>query len=132
MNEKLLEQKAEECYMAYLESNLGTSPKAIKKLLVTFAEQETKLLSEHILELQKDKGNLIDENKELKILIASLVYEINQIWDINEMNDDLRKHAEKIEREVTLSKMNEDNRMVISALGFAIVPPKPNVDIKKV
>ena len=59
-----LEQRAEECYMAYLESNLGTSPKAIKKLLVTFAEQETKLLSEHIRELQNENGKLIDENKE--------------------------------------------------------------------
>ena len=73
------------------------------------------------------------EVKELKILISSLVYEINQIWDINEMNDDLRECAEKIEREVTLSKMADDNRLVISALGFAIVPPKPTtVDIKGV
>ena len=72
------------------------------------------------------------EEKELKILISSLVYEINQIWDINEMNDDLRKCAEKIEREVTLSKMAEDNRLVISALGFAVVPPKPKLDVKEV
>ena len=72
------------------------------------------------------------EVKELKILISSLVYEINQIWDINEMNDDLRKCAEKIEREVTLSKMAEDNRLVISALGFAVVPPKPKLDVKEV
>ena len=72
------------------------------------------------------------EIKELKILISSLVYEINQICDINEMNDDLRECAEKIEREVTLSKMAEDNRLVISALGFAVVPPKPTADIKGV
>ena len=70
--------------------------------------------------------------KHLKLLVSSLVYEINQIWDINEMNDDLRMCAEKIDREVQLSKMAEDNRMVISALGFAIVPPKPKLDVKEV
>ena len=48
------------------------------------------------------------------------------------MNDDLRKHAEKIEREVTLSKMADDNRIVLSALGFAIVPPKPKADVKEI
>ena len=104
----------------------------VKQAYIAGATEETKLLSEHIRELQNDKGKLIDENKEMKILIASLVYEINQIWDINEMNEDLRKCAEKIEREVTLSKMTDDNRLVISALGFAVVPPKPKVDIKEV
>ena len=82
--------------------------------------------------MQKDKGSLTDEVRKLKILVSSLVYEINQIWDINEMNDDLRRCAEKIDREVQLSKMTEDNRMVISALGFAIVPPKPKLDVKEV
>lgn len=72
------------------------------------------------------------ENKELKILISSLVYEINQIWDISEMNEDLRICAEKIDREVTLSQMAEDNRLVISALGFAVVPPKPKVYVKEI
>lgn len=94
--------------------------------------REVQLLSQHILDLQKDKGKLIDENRELKILISSLVYEINQIWDINEMNDDLRRCAEKIDREVQLSKMAEDNRMVISVLGFAIVPPNPKLDVKEI
>ena len=94
--------------------------------------REVQLLSHHILDLQKDKGKLIDENRELKILISSLVYEINQIWDINEMNDDLRRCAEKIDREVQLSKMAEDNRMVISVLGFAIVPPNPKLDVKEI
>ena len=75
---------------------------------------------------------LKDEVRKLKLLVSSLVYEINQIWDINEMNDDLRMCAEKIDREVQLSKMAEDNRMVISALGFAIVPPKPKLDVKEV
>jgi hypothetical protein len=95
-------------------------------------EKENKALGERCLQLQKDKGNLTDEVKKLKILVSSLVYEINQIWDINEMNDDLRMCAEKIDREVQLSKMAEDNRMVISALGFAIVPPKPKLDVKEV
>lgn len=104
----------------------------MEKLKQDVAERNGKiqLLSQHILDLQKDKGKLIDENRELKILISSLVYEINQIWDINEMNDDLRRCAEKIDREVQLSKMAEDNRMVISALGFAIVPPNPKLDVK--
>jgi len=75
---------------------------------------------------------LKDEVRKLKLLVSSLVYEINQIWDINEMNDDLRMCAEKIDREVQLSKMAEDNRMVISALGFAIVPPKPKLNVKEI
>lgn len=93
---------------------------------------EIKSLGERCNQLQKDKDNLTDKVRELKILVSSLVYEINQIWDINEMNDDLRRCAEKIDREVQLSKMAEDNRMVISALGFAVVPPKPKVDVKEV
>ena len=44
---------------------------------------------------EKDK-----QIEELKILISSLVYEINQLWDINEINEDLRKHVEKIKREI--------------------------------
>ena len=83
------------------------------------------IVTEATKELQK-------ENKELKILISSLVYEINQIWNIDEMNDDLRKHAEKIDREVTLSKMADDNRIVLNALGFVLVPPEPKVDVKEV
>ena len=75
---------------------------------------------------------LKDEVKKLKILVSSLVYEINQIWDIDEMNDDLRRCAEKIDREVQVSKMAEDNRIVISALGFAIVPPNPKLDVKEI
>ena len=82
--------------------------------------------------LEAENAELKDEVRKLKLLVSSLVYEINQIWDINEMNDDLRMCAEKIDREVQLSKMAEDNRMVISALGFAIVPPKPKLDVKEV
>lgn len=88
--------------------------------------------NKRIDELQKKNEELKDEVRKLKLLVSSLVYEINQIWDINEMNDDLRRCAEKIDREVQLSKMAEDNRMVINALGFAIVPPKPKLDVKEV
>lgn len=101
-----------------------------KKNTVLLNQQ--KIDAEQIRALQKQNGELTDEVRKLKILVSSLVYEINQIWDINEMNDDLRRCAEKIDREVQLSKMAEDNRMVISALGFAIVPPKPKLDVKEV
>ena len=83
-------------------------------------------------QLQKENAEQKDEVKKLKLLVSSLVYEINQIWDINEMNEDLRRCAEKIDREVQLSKMAEDDRMVISALGFAIVPPNPKLDVKEI
>lgn len=41
------------------------------------------------------------ENAELKILISSMLYEINALWDISEMNEDVRKHAERIGSEVS-------------------------------
>jgi predicted RNase H-like nuclease (RuvC/YqgF family) len=96
---------------------------------VEFGERQSK---KRIAELEKENAEQKDEVRKLKLLVSSLVYEINQIWDINEMNDDLRRCAEKIDREVQLSKMAEDNRMVISALGFAIVPPKPKLDVKEI
>lgn len=95
-------------------------------------EKQIQIDAEQIRALQNQNGELTDEVIKLKILVSSLVYEINQIWDINEMNDDLRSCAEKIDREVQLSKMSDDNRMVISALGFALVPPKPKVDVKEI
>lgn len=95
-------------------------------------EKQIEIDAKQIRALQKQNGELTDEVRKLKILVSSLVYEINQIWDINEMNDDLRRCAEKIDREVQLSKMAEDDRMVISALGFAVVPLKPTVDVKKI
>ena len=73
MNEKLLEQRAEE----YIKNNfVEHSPKEkcftdyeMKEIAIEIATEETKLLSEHILELQKDKGKLIDENKEAREII---------------------------------------------------------------
>ena len=74
MNEKLLEQKAEEyanekckdCYMCNY-SECKNPYKECKKYIerkngyITGATEETKPLSEHILELQKDKGRMSDE-----------------------------------------------------------------------
>jgi hypothetical protein len=46
-------------------------------------------------ELGKKQGG-----NELKLLIQALVYEINQIWDINEIDEDVRKCVEEVEREL--------------------------------
>jgi hypothetical protein len=43
---------------------------------------------------------LQQENAELKILVSSMLYEINALWDISEMNEDVRKHAERVDSEV--------------------------------
>lgn len=43
----------------------------IRALLVKFANAETALLSKHILDLQKDKGRLTDENKQAKEIIRN-------------------------------------------------------------
>ena len=43
---------------------------------------------------------LEQENAELKILVSSMLYEINALWDISEMNEDVRKHAERVDSEV--------------------------------
>lgn len=47
------------------------------------------------------------ENRSLKILISSMLYEINQIWNIKEMNQDIREHAERIEKELWENKIND-------------------------
>lgn len=44
--------------------------------------------------------NLQKENRNLKILISSILYEINALWNIDEMNEDIRKHAERIDWEL--------------------------------
>ena len=69
MNEKLLEQKAEEYASENSICVCGEdywSHKDLVEAYIAGATEETKLLSEHIRELQNDKGKLIDENKELK------------------------------------------------------------------
>lgn len=45
----------------------------IKQAYIAGATEETKLLSEHILELQNDKGRLTDENKEAREIIKGLI-----------------------------------------------------------
>ena len=74
MDEKLLVLRAEE----YLSRRFGTSKMYMfggnaVEVMADFATEETKLLSEHILELQKDKGKLTDENKEAREIIKNLL-----------------------------------------------------------
>ena len=134
MTEEDIKQKAEEYahnnyeILVDTDNAFVTSETYLEQGYLAGAEPREKCIEE----LEKGNTELKNEIRKLKILVSSLVYEINQIWDINEMNDDLRMCAEKIDREVQLSKMAEDNRMVISALGFAIVPPKPKLDVKEV
>ena len=57
-------------------------------------------LGEDKLNLKAQNLELRKENAELKILVSSMLYEINALWDISEMNEDVRKHAEKIDSEM--------------------------------
>lgn len=57
-------------------------------------------LGEDKLNLKAQNTELRKENAELKILVSSMLYEINALWDISEMNEDVRKHAEKIDSEM--------------------------------
>lgn len=68
-----LEKRAGE----YLKEKWGTSEMLIlggdaRKVLVEFAQSETELLSKHILDLQKDKGNLTDRVRELEQQIEKM------------------------------------------------------------
>ena len=70
MNKKELIARAKAFIKQKNEANNGLwfmGKQGISDLLVEFAEQETTLLSKHILELQSDKGKLIDENRKLKL-----------------------------------------------------------------
>ena len=49
------------------------------KSVIAFAQQETALLSKHILELQADKGRLTDENKTAKEIIRELIESMQPI-----------------------------------------------------
>ena len=100
MNEKILEQRAED-FMKDKDFDLpeGYSLAFIETALVEFAEQETKNLEElntHLNntckelahqanELQKDKENLIDENKELKELVEKYRQATDRILHITFM-----------------------------------------------
>ena len=86
MNEKLLEQKAEEKFKT---KPLGYEMKPELDIYtdgyIDGVTEETKLLSEHILELQKDKGELVDENKELKDLVEKYRQATDKILHITFM-----------------------------------------------
>ena len=121
MNEKLLEQRAEkylesEAYPYSLSSctlcdvkNWGgkeskdryySEPKIIG-FLTKFAEQETELLLKHILELQKDKGRLTDENKRLqlneRLAINNSKLFLEQITEAKEIIREFMRITEMIE-----------------------------------
>lgn len=48
------------------------SESSMKQALVNFAKAETALLSQHIIDLQKDKGNLTDRVRELEQQIEKM------------------------------------------------------------
>ena len=68
-----------------------------KEMLIDFAQQETDLLSQHILELQKDKGRLTDENKQAKELLKMFV--LKGIGNIEPSWNELIKNAEAFLKE---------------------------------
>ena len=70
-----LEQKAEKFIRDY-DYFEPYSPDNMCKIITEFVQEETKLLSEHIRELQNDKGKLIDENKEAREIIKDLVKQL--------------------------------------------------------
>lgn len=63
---------------------------AISEVYEAGATQETTLLSQHILDLQKDKGNLTDKVRELEQQIEKLGSFISK----NERNNDMRELVE--------------------------------------
>ena len=72
MNEKLLKQKAEE-YANKVHTHVILNWEEVKQAYIAGATEETKLLSEHIRELQNDKGRMSDENKEAKEIVKEYV-----------------------------------------------------------
>ena len=77
MNEKLLE-RAKYFFQKKNKENNGvcfTDKESLTDLLVEFATEETDLLSQHIIELQADKGRLTDELTEAKEIIHKVCYE---------------------------------------------------------
>ena len=103
MNEKLLEQKAEEyleseakpyslssCTLCDVKNWGGKEPKDryysepnVIGFLTKFAEQETKLLSEHIIELQADKGRAYEHIAEQRATIAKQTVELVKLQKEN-------------------------------------------------
>ena len=70
--------------------NISTGDKvyvAVEEVCKQYIEQETKLLSQHILELQADKGELTDEVNEAKEIIRRFYRFIFLREDFMELND---------------------------------------------
>lgn len=66
--DEYITKKADEGDYDYVICNkVGFLESSVKRALADFAQSETELLSKHILELQADKGKLIDENHKLKL-----------------------------------------------------------------
>ena len=67
---------------------------------VEFGERQNKeqldLLSKHILELQADKGKLIDENKDLKETIDKLREQLALRYDLEDKVAELEAQIEKM------------------------------------
>lgn len=106
MNEKLLEQKAREYWELYL--NNDNDRRTYPKVCSDFAEQETKLLSEHIRELQKTNGSLTDRVNELETRCNELFFQVNeqvtQIEELKNRNAELKGKYTYSAREVATYK----------------------------
>jgi predicted nucleic acid-binding Zn-ribbon protein len=63
------------------------SESSMKQALINFAKAETALLSQHILDLQKDKGNLTDRVRELEQQIEKMKKYIKACWVEENLND---------------------------------------------
>ena len=69
----------------------------MKQALVNFAKAETALLSQHIIDLQKDKGNLTDKVRELEQQNANLQKAIG--WS-NESENEKATKITKLELQI--------------------------------
>lgn len=106
MNEKLLEQKAKlkaiefvQTIDKYFEGDDYKRELALNVFAdgyATGATEETKLLSEHIIELQKQKGKLIDENKEAREIIK-MMFPIFKIHFLNQPIENYKSNNDYIE-----------------------------------
>ena len=83
MNKKLLEQRAEDFIRQRNAESEGlyTHANPLSVILADFATEETKLLSEHILELQKTNGSLTDRVNELFNTLSTECQERQELVD---------------------------------------------------
>ena len=105
-----LEQRAERFTLSQppasvIENHSYFLPSDIKNTYIAAVKQETKLLSQHILELQKDKGKLTDNVNELQNRLD------NQQISIKSYQQDLQTADKIIEQFLSLknaaNKQNE-------------------------